>query len=199
MTLLTFGNLLKFGPDSCHNTKGRPTFLHWERESTRSPAQTTPHTTHAHTCNIIHLGGASNGPPRAWKHCHSGWLNEGPRWRRWFFTTIFRGRALTRVYIVLVKVCEKTYLKSSSREFHGSSRLGLSHEIQLGKDSSNSSMCFTRGLFVGWHSQASCELIVNSSSLQNLQQSFTHSPYIKSDKNTGKWLNRIIIKFDMEL
>ena len=29
---LTFGNPLKFGPDSCPKTKGRPTFLHRERE-----------------------------------------------------------------------------------------------------------------------------------------------------------------------
>ena len=46
-TPLTFGNPLKFGPDSYHNAKGRPTFLHRERErerereSTRSSAQTT--------------------------------------------------------------------------------------------------------------------------------------------------------------
>ena len=43
MTPLTFGNPLKFGPDSCPKTKGRPTFLHRERESTQSSAQT--HTT----------------------------------------------------------------------------------------------------------------------------------------------------------
>ena len=30
-TPLTFGNPLKFGPNSCHNAKGRPTFLHRER------------------------------------------------------------------------------------------------------------------------------------------------------------------------
>ena len=31
-TPLTFDNPLKFGLDSCHKTKGWPTFLHWERK-----------------------------------------------------------------------------------------------------------------------------------------------------------------------
>ena len=31
-TSLTFGNHLKFGSNSCHNAKGRPTYLHWEKE-----------------------------------------------------------------------------------------------------------------------------------------------------------------------
>ena len=43
MTPLTFGNQLKFGPNSYHNVKGRSTFLRTERESTRSSVRT--HTT----------------------------------------------------------------------------------------------------------------------------------------------------------
>ena len=34
---LTFGNHLKFGPNSSHNAKGRLTFLHQERERERAP------------------------------------------------------------------------------------------------------------------------------------------------------------------
>jgi len=40
-TPLTFGNHLKFGPNSHHDTKGRPTFLHRERKSTQSSVRTT--------------------------------------------------------------------------------------------------------------------------------------------------------------
>ena len=36
-------------------------------------------------------------------------------------------------------------------------------------------------------------------SSQILHQTLTHSFYIKSHKNTGKWLNRITIKFNTEL
>ena len=65
VTPLTFGNPLKFGSDSCHNTKGRLTFLHWERESTQSPAWTTLHTPlHTRTHIHHHLKGAFNGPTR---------------------------------------------------------------------------------------------------------------------------------------
>ena len=41
-TPLTFGNPLKFGPDSCHKAKGRPAFLYQEREieSTQSSTWT---------------------------------------------------------------------------------------------------------------------------------------------------------------
>ena len=45
-TPLTFGNHLKFGPDSYHKTKGRPTFLHRERER-EHPKLCTNHT-HSH-------------------------------------------------------------------------------------------------------------------------------------------------------
>ena len=41
--------------------------------------------------------------------------------------------------------------------------------------------------------------VVKTTSLQILYQTLTHSPYIKSHKNKGKSLNRITIKFDMEL
>jgi len=43
MTSLTFGNPLKLGPDSCHNAKGRPTFLHRERERLKPCANHAPH------------------------------------------------------------------------------------------------------------------------------------------------------------
>ena len=43
------------------------------------------------------------------------------------------------------------------------------------------------------------ELVMKSSFSQNLHQTFTHNPYIKSHKNAVKWLNIITIKFDMEL
>ena len=43
------------------------------------------------------------------------------------------------------------------------------------------------------------KLVVKSSFSQNLHQTFTHNPYIKSHKNVGKWLNIITIKFDMKL
>ena len=108
-----------------------------------------------------------------------------------------------RVCIVLVKVCEKAHLKTSGREFCGSlarwPESQMTCEIQPSKDSSNSSICFSRGLFAGWYSWDSHELVVNSSSSQNLHQTFTHNFYIKSYKNTGKWLNRNTIKFDTEL
>ena len=41
--------------------------------------------------------------------------------------------------------------------------------------------------------------IMKTISSQIVHQTLTHSPYIKSYKNTGKWLNKIIIKFGMEL
>ena len=53
-TQLTFGNPLKFGPDSCHNAKGRPTFLHREREH---PKPRTKHT-------IISIRALQWGPVR---------------------------------------------------------------------------------------------------------------------------------------
>ena len=77
-TSLTFGNPLKFGPDSCHNVKSRPTFLHRERERE-----------HLKLCmnNMHHRieWGRTTGS-YASKSCHhDGWSNEGPRRRRQFF------------------------------------------------------------------------------------------------------------------
>ena len=50
---------------------------------------------------------------------------------------------------------------------------------------------------------SSCESVANqvvkTTSSQILHQTLTHNPYIKSHKNTGKWLKRIIIKFDTKL
>ena len=58
MTPLTFGNPLKFGPDSHHNTKGRPTFLHRDREpnAPRKPR----HTAHTRT---LAASFTREGPP----------------------------------------------------------------------------------------------------------------------------------------
>ena len=52
-TSLTFGNPLKFGPDSCHNAKGRQIPSSTERESTQSLVRTTP----------SYREGPSNGAP----------------------------------------------------------------------------------------------------------------------------------------
>ena len=41
--------------------------------------------------------------------------------------------------------------------------------------------------------------VVKTTSLQILHQTLTHSPYIKSHKNIGKWLNKNTIKFDTKL
>ena len=71
----TFGNHLKFGPDSYHKTKGRPTFLHRERERALE-ALREPYT--------FTLREASNGPCVRASCRHGGWSNEGPR-RWWFF------------------------------------------------------------------------------------------------------------------
>ena len=60
MTPLTFGNHLKFGPDSCHNTKGRPTFLHRERERERA-LEASREQNHIY----IFREGPSNGAPQA--------------------------------------------------------------------------------------------------------------------------------------
>ena len=60
MTPLTFGNHLKFGPGSCHNAKGRPTFLHTqrerEREREREKPPKAPRESHKCTTLIIKRG-----------------------------------------------------------------------------------------------------------------------------------------------
>ena len=43
------------------------------------------------------------------------------------------------------------------------------------------------------------ELVMKSLFSQNLHQTLTHKPYIKSHKSTGKWLNIITIKFDTKV
>ena len=54
-TPFTFGNPLKFGPNSNHKTKGSPTFLHREREH---PKLRVKHT-------LIIEGALQRGPVRA--------------------------------------------------------------------------------------------------------------------------------------
>ena len=68
MILFTFGNPLKFGPDSYHNAKGRPSFLHTKR------APEAPYETH--TPHAIERGPLTG--PRTRGSCrHDGWSNEG--------------------------------------------------------------------------------------------------------------------------
>ena len=68
MTPLTFGNPFKFGPDSFHNSKGRPTFLHRERE----------HPKHCAKHTRIHIErGPPKGPHTRGSCHHGGWSNEG--------------------------------------------------------------------------------------------------------------------------
>ena len=92
-TPFTFGNLLKFGLDSCHNAKGRPTFLHWERGNTWSPTWTTSQTllhTRKHLLSSSERGGLQQAPLHMRERCHGGWLNEGPQRLRWFFRYLSR-------------------------------------------------------------------------------------------------------------
>ena len=73
-TLLTFGNPLKFGLDSCHNAKGRSTFLHRERERERERAPKAPR---EHPRHHPFERGLPTGP-RACGSCrHGRWSNEG--------------------------------------------------------------------------------------------------------------------------
>ena len=58
-TPFTFGNPLKFSSDSCHNAKGRPTFLHRERE--KAPEALCE----AHIAHQISRGALQWGPTRA--------------------------------------------------------------------------------------------------------------------------------------
>jgi len=52
-TSFTLGNPLKFGLDPCHNAKGRPTFLHKERETAPEAYANNTH---------IHWEGPPMGP-----------------------------------------------------------------------------------------------------------------------------------------
>ena len=93
-----------------------------------------------------------------------------------------------------------TFQKATSNGFHRSlatwPESWVTRKIQPVKNSSNSNICFSRGLF---HGSSVASLIAKTTSSQILYQTLTHSPYIKSHKNSGKWLNRITIKFHMKL
>ena len=88
-----------------------------------------------------------------------------------------------RVYIILVKVCEKAHSKSSRQRVSWVTRdlayvSNDSRNPAWQRDFSNSSMCFSHGFsWVGTN-----EPVVNPSSSQNLDQSLTHNSYIKSHK-----------------
>ena len=58
MTSLTFGNHLKFGQDSCHTSKDKPTFLHREREHSKLRVNCTHYMRN-------HWEGPPTGPTRA--------------------------------------------------------------------------------------------------------------------------------------
>ena len=66
-TSLTFGNHLKFGQDSCHTSKGRPTFLPRERKHSKLRAN-----------NRIIIEKGLQRALRAWERRHGRWSNEGP-------------------------------------------------------------------------------------------------------------------------
>ena len=96
-----------------------------------------------------------------------------------------------------------TLKKQQAVSFAGHSWLGLSRE-SLAKSSLSWTLqilaCASHmACFLGQQLWVSREQVVKSTSSQILHQTLTHIPYIKSHKNTGKWLNRITIKFDTEL
>ena len=99
-------------------------------------------------------------------------------------------------YIVLVKNGKSHTKKVTSSGFRESlmtwPESRVTRENQPINDSSDFSMCFSCGLFHG-------SSVAKTTSSQILHQILTHNPYIKSHKNIGKWLNKITIKFDMEL
>jgi len=84
----TFGNHLKFGLDSRHDTKGRPTFLHWEREHLKLRVNTRTFTLR---------GALQRGPAHARELSPRLVVERGPRWQRQFFPLPFQdwGRAST--------------------------------------------------------------------------------------------------------
>ena len=98
-TLLTFGNPLKFGLDSCHNAKGRPTFLHREREHLKLRAKHTRTSYH-------HREEPSNGTPRTRELLPRRVVEQGPAMTLRFPPSPLgsnRGRALTDpLQIVLI-------------------------------------------------------------------------------------------------
>ena len=104
------------------------------------------------------------------------------------------------VYIVLVKVWEKTHLKRTrqwvSRATHDLAWAAKRHvKPSLAWDSSDSSMFFSRGLL----QVVSHKLVTNYlSSLIFTKLSHTILT-LNLTINTGKWLNKNTIKFDIEL
>ena len=65
---------LKFGQDSCHTSKGRPTFLNKEREREREREHPKLHVNHQpHN----HLRGNFNRPPCVQERHHDGWSDKG--------------------------------------------------------------------------------------------------------------------------
>ena len=90
-TLLTFGNPLKFGRDSCHNARGRPTFLHRERALKALREQQA----------YISKGALQRGPALAGAVATVGGRTK-VRWQRFFAPD--RGQALT---CIIFKECQQ--------------------------------------------------------------------------------------------
>ena len=86
VTSLTFGNPLKSSLDSCHNAKGRPTFLHREREREREREHPKLHT---NTHNQVSRRALQWGHARAGTVAIAGGQTKARR----FFSN--RGRAST--------------------------------------------------------------------------------------------------------
>ena len=109
-----------------------------------------------------------------------------------------------RVYIVLVKN-EKNHTPKSNKQWVSR----VTHDLAWVVSHSRKPACqrlfkFHHVLFTWLVSRVIsrnlvASIVTKTTSSQILHQTLTHSPYIKSHKNTRKWLNKITIKFDIEL
>ena len=109
-----------------------------------------------------------------------------------------------RVYMVLVKN-EKSHTPKSNKQWVSR----VTHDLAWVVSHSRKPACqrlfkFHHVLFTWLVSRVIsrnlvASIVTKTTSSQILHQTLTHSPYIKSHKNTRKWLNKITIKFDIEL
>ena len=103
-------------------------------------------------------------------------------------------------YIVLVKKWEKHSLKVPGKELRESLTTWLSREVtcenQPGIRLFSFQACASHVAFRGLSTH---KPVKNFTVFTILHQTLTLNLYIKSHKHTGKWLNKNIIKFDMEL
>ena len=99
------------------------------------------------------------------------------------------------------KELEKSHLKKQQAMcFMGHLRLGMSHESLvksiLWRTFQIPACASHVACFADQQSRVNHEQVAKTTYSKTLHQSLTHSPYIKSHKNIGKWLNKITIKFD---